>query len=450
MKISLKQRLILITSSTVLVTALAVFLLSQQVFGSFMRERFFERLELLSRHLASGVVLGIILRDREMLTRFAGSMMKEEAIVAVEILTGGQKPLVVVGHPEVADGVIVEEVVPGSSQAPFQEGRVLGYVKLYYSTAHLDQLLHRLFWQVLFVSLLLGSLMGLAGYFLITRALVRPLNELLRAVKEVERGKLEVQVSGKGLPETEELARAFSQMLASLRASRQELKRTYEEMLRTRSMAEIGRFSLTIAHEIKNPLGIIKGSLDILRKPEVPEEIRQEMIRYIEEEVQRLNSLIQNFLTFARPQRIKPRPVDPQEVLFSVARRVALEYGEERVLWEAEAGLPEVELDAEHLERALLNLVKNAFEAGASQVQLRVYRQGQEVVFEVADNGPGIPEEIRSKVFEPFFTTKAKGTGLGLSMVAQVVEAHGARVELREAEGQGAVFRLIFSGKEGT
>ncbi len=444
MKLYLKQRLILITSSTVLVTALSVFLLSQQLFGSFMRERFFERLSLLSRHLASGVVLGIILRDKDMLSRFARSVMKEESIVAVEILTGDQKRLVLVGRPEAADGVIVEKVVPGSSQEPFQERRALGFVKLYYSTVHLDRLLHRLFWQVLLVSLLLALVMSLAGYFLITRALVRPLNELLRAVQRVEKGELHVKVSGKGLPETEELAQAFSEMLASLKASREELKRTYEEMLRTRSMAEIGRFSLSIAHEIKNPLGIIKGSLDILKKPAVPEEIRQEMIQYIEEEVRRLDNLIQNFLAFARPQRIKPQPVRPEEVLSSVARRLALEYGAERVEWEAEEGLPQAKLDAEHLERALLNLVKNAFEAGAKHVWLRAKREDSAVVFEVEDDGPGVPEDLREKIFEPFFTTKAKGTGLGLSMVLQVVEAHGGRVELKERSPHGTLFRLVF------
>jgi len=443
-KLNLKQRLILITSVTVFVTALAVFFLTQEVFGSFMRERFFERISFLARHLSSGITLGLILKDVDMLKKLSSSLLKEEAIVALEIRTADGEVILSLGYPQRADGVVTQKVTTGGSQAPFQEPRVLGEVRLFYSTAHLDQLLKRLFWQVLLVSLLLASLMGLLGYLLITRAFVRPLNELLTAVKEVEKGDLSVKVSGQGLPETEELARAFSQMLSSLRSSREELRRTYEEMLRTRSMAEIGRFSLMIAHEIKNPLGIIKGSLDILKKPEVDAEIRQEMIQYIEDEVRRLDDLIQNFLTFARPQRIKPQLVAPEALLEDISRRVALEYGPEKVTLRLKGPLPKVSWDPEHVERALLNLIKNAFEAKASQVILEAYVEGQALVLEVQDDGSGIPPEEKEKIFQPFYTTKAKGTGLGLSMVMQVMEAHGGKVVVEDRAPQGTTFKLIF------
>ena len=443
-KLNLKQRLILITSTTVFVTAIAVFLLTQEVFGSFMRERFFERINFLAKHLGSGITLGLILKDVDMLQKLSASVLKEEAIVALKIYTAEGQELLALGQPQKADGVIKQKVTTGGSQAPFQEPRVLGEVQLFYSTAHLDRLLRHLFWQVLLVSLLLASLMGLLGYFLITRAFVRPLNELLSAVKEVEKGDLSVKVSGEGLPETEELAQAFSQMLSSLRSSRKELRRTYEEMLRTRSMAEIGRFSLMIAHEIKNPLGIIKGSLDILRKPEVGPEIRTEMLQYIEEEVHRLDDLIQNFLTFAKPQRIKPQPIFPEELLQDIARRAALEHGQDKIRLETKPPLPQVFLDPEHVGRALLNLIKNAFEAKATQVTLKAYQQGPHLVLEVKDNGTGLAPQDKEKIFEPFFTTKAKGTGLGLSMVAQVLEAHGGKVEVEDTLPHGTIFRLIF------
>jgi len=443
-KISLKQRLVIITFSTVLMTALTVFILSQQIFGGFIKQRFFDRLNLLSRHLASGVVLGLILKDKEVLSQFARSMTKEESIVAVEVLTKDKKQLLLIGNPKKADGFLEEIVISGRSQEPFHEENVLGYVRLYYSTKVLDYLLHQLFWRVLFVSLVLALLMSLMGYFLITKALIRPLNELRLAVKKVEKGDLSLKVSGQGLPETEELAQAFSNMIASLRQSREELKKTYEKMLHSRYMAEIGQFSLTIAHEIKNPLGIIKGSLDILRKPEVSEEIRHEMIRYIEEEIQRLDQLIQNFLSFARPPQIKPRPISPREIIISLARRTSLEYGKERITYQSVSDLPLVSLDPEQLERAILNLIKNAFEAGAQQVELSVYKEGNYIIFQIKDNGPGIPGNQLSQIFQPFYTTKAKGSGLGLCIVQQIVKAHDGLIVIEKNHPQGTIFKLIF------
>jgi len=450
-KFKLKQRLILITSVTVVVTAFSVFMLSQKIFGSFIRERFEERMHFLAGHLASGAALGLILRDIDTLQALAASLLKEEAVVAVEITNETGHTILSLGEKETKCLLLEKAVYLASSpeSSVFESRKLLGYVRLCYSSKPLDLLLRRLFMETLIVSFFLACFMGALGYFLITRAFVRPLNELLKAAKKVAAGDLEIKVSGRGLPETEELAQAFLQMLSSLNQSREALEKTYQEMLRHRSMAEIGRFSLTIAHEIKNPLGIIKGSLDILRKKEINDKIRLQMINYIEEEVRRLDKLIQNFLSFARPTKIHPRPVDPTELLREIAERVQLEYGPESVLLELPNNKINAIFDPEHLERALLNIIKNAFEAGSNRVYLTVYRKDAELVFEIADDGPGIPSEEKEKIFEPFYSSKAKGTGLGLSLVLQIIEAHGGRVEVDSHQPHGAVFRLMLPCEEG-
>ncbi len=441
MRLGLKARMFLITSFTIFLTALIVFALTQRIFNSFMQKRFLERVELLARQTASGVTLGLILRDKETLERFGRSVLREKAIVGLVVLDAQGKEFLRLGKLKEADGVVTYPIGV-RSQEPFQEAKNLGYVKLYYSMAHLKGLLHKLFWQVFLVSLFLAAIIGALGYLLISKAFLTPLNDLLQAVKAVEKGNLEVQITARGLPETETLAQAFTAMVASLRESQKELERTYQEAAINRTLAEIGRFSLIIAHEIKNPLGIIKGSLDILKKEAIPPEIRKEMIAYIEDEVRRLDGLIQNFLAFARPQKINFQEINPSELLENVSRRAALEFGERKIMLETN-DLPScLFLDPEQMERALFNLIKNAFEAGAQKVTLQAREEDDHLIIEVIDNGPGIDPEIREKIFEPFFTTKSKGSGLGLAIVAQILEAHGGKILLAESKKGQTIFQI--------
>jgi len=449
MKLNLNQRLLIITSLTVLLTGLAIFLLSQQLFAKFLRQRFEEKLTFFAKHLASSASIGLLLQDEVLLERLASSIMRERDIVAVVIENARHQVLVQIGNPSLATAKIVQPVrlIPVTETEIFPSPphpRDLGKVQIYYSTSHFNELLKDLFWQTLIVSLLLAIFMGTVGYLLIARAFIKPLNELRKAVKRVSAGDLSVEVSGRGLPETEELARAFTQMIVSLKESHKRLEKTYQEMLINRSMAEIGRFSLMIAHEIKNPLGIIKGSLDILRKKEVGPEIKEQMLNYIEDEVQRLNNLIQNFLSFARPQKIKPHPININQFLLEVANRAQIEFGQKKILVRSPQKEIIAPFDPNHLERALINLIKNAFEAGAQKVYLSCLKKGKTLIIEVADDGRGIKEKDQEEIFKPFYTTKAKGTGLGLTIVSQVVTAHNGRIEVKDNQPQGTIFRLVF------
>ncbi len=449
MRLNLNQRLLTIISLTVLLTGVAVFFLSQQLFAKFLRQRFEEKLTFFAKHLASSASIGLLLQDEIFLERLASSIMREKDIVAVVIENARNQVLVKIGNPALATAQIVQPVrlIPTveaeifSSRPPV---KYLGKVKIYYSTSRFNKLLKDLFLQTLVVSLLLAIFMGTMGYLLIARAFIKPFDELCKAVKKVSTGDLSVEVSGRGLPETEELARAFTQMIVSLKESHRQLEKTYQEMLTNRSMAEIGRFSLMIAHEIKNPLGIIKGSLDILRKKEVGPEIKEQMLDYIEDEVQRLNNLIQNFLSFARPPKIKPHPININQFLLEVANRAQIEFGRKKLVVKPPQKPIIAHFDPDHLERALFNLIKNAFEAGAQKVSLSCLIEGKTLIIEVADDGQGIKEEDREEIFKPFYTTKAKGTGLGLTMVSQVVTAHNGRIEIKDNRPQGTIFCLIF------
>jgi signal transduction histidine kinase len=216
-------------------------------------------------------------------------------------------------------------------------------------------------------------------------------------------------------------------------------------MVRQKALAEVGKFSLMVAHEVKNPLSIIKSSLEVLKTDQgiAPDD---SMVLYIEDEIRRLNKLIEDFLIFARPSEVKPRSVDLNELSREVAARG--EYLAQEGMMKIVQDIPDHECtakaDPELLTGALWNIVKNACEAinAAGSVWVRVRHTADSWTMEVEDDGEGISEEDMDKIFEPFFTTKTKGTGLGLAFASQVIGAHGGDIQAERGDMGGALFRI--------
>jgi signal transduction histidine kinase len=200
-----------------------------------------------------------------------------------------------------------------------------------------------------------------------------------------------------------------------------------------------------VAHEVKNPLSIIKSSLEVLKTDQgiAPGD---PMVLYIEDEIRRLNKLIEDFLIFARPSEVKLRPVDLNELSREVAARG--EYLAQEGAITIVQDIPDHECtakaDPELLTGALWNIVKNACEAtdGTGNVWIRVRHTADSWTMAVEDDGEGISEEDMDKIFEPFFTTKTKGTGLGLAFASQVIGAHGGSIQAERGDMGGALFRI--------
>lgn len=214
-------------------------------------------------------------------------------------------------------------------------------------------------------------------------------------------------------------------------------------------LAGIGRLAAGVAHEVRNPLAVIRSSASLLLEGLDPEaEDAHTAGRFITEEVDRLDGFIGTLLDFSRPLAPERAVVELPPLLRRVeilgsdqAARVGFEFAVEPVEGQVEG-------DEDQLAQALFTLVVNAGEAtgAGGRVQLRAAVNG-EVAFEVADDGPGVSAESAARIFEPFFTTKARGTGLGLPMAARIAAAHGGALELRPRaglgpEGRGACFRL--------
>jgi signal transduction histidine kinase len=252
--------------------------------------------------------------------------------------------------------------------------------------------------------------------------------------------------------------RLYRELAERLAETNRRLEQAQAEARRAERLAALGQLSAGLAHEIRNPLGVIKGSAEMLtQKLQASDELARELAGYISTEVNRLSALVTEFLDFARPLHAQPHPADLIALLDRVLQVVAGRYSGKPVRVERhyESGLPPVPLDESLCEQAFLNLVQNAYEAmedggGTLRVEVRRVRQSDRegVELRLSDTGPGVPEEMREEIFNPFVTTKKTGVGLGLSIVSKIVDGHHGSIHVENAATGGAVFTIFFPLEE--
>jgi len=253
----------------------------------------------------------------------------------------------------------------------------------------------------------------------------------------------------------------YRDLAERLAETNRRLEQAQAEARRSERLAALGQLSAGLAHEIRNPLGVIKGSAEMLtQKLQASDELSRELAGYISTEVNRLSALVTEFLDFARPLHAQPHPADLVVLLDRVLQIVAGRFSGKAVRVERHyaSGLPLVPLDESLCEQAFLNLVQNAYEAmqdkddggtlrvGVLQVSVQLATQNDRegVELRLADSGPGVPEELREEIFNPFVTTKKTGVGLGLSIVSKIVDGHHGSIHVENGPEGGAVFTLFF------
>jgi signal transduction histidine kinase len=250
----------------------------------------------------------------------------------------------------------------------------------------------------------------------------------------------------------------YQQVAEQLTEANRQLERAQVEARRSERLAALGQLSAGLAHEIRNPLGVIKGSAETLnRKLGNSNPLATELAGYISSEVNRVSSLVTRFLDFARPLRTETRSQQVTVLLDQALNSVAEQWQGGKVALQREyhRDLPLVPLDENLCEQAFVNLVQNAYEAmgsegGTFRVEVSAVqsngRPGVEI--RLKDTGPGIPKELREQIFNPFVTTKKTGTGLGLSIVSKIVDEHHGTMRLEKPEGNGACFTIFFPAEE--
>jgi two-component system nitrogen regulation sensor histidine kinase GlnL len=237
-------------------------------------------------------------------------------------------------------------------------------------------------------------------------------------------------------------------LLAELRPIEQQLRQAREERLASEQQAS-RELIRNLAHEIKNPLGGLRGSAQLLERELDKQELR-EYTQVIIKEADRLQALMDRMLTPHRTPRVEPLGI--HEVLERVRQLVQAEFPATRIERDYDPSLPEMQGDREQVIQAVLNIVRNAAQAGAASVLLRsralrqitVLRHRHKLALElqVIDDGPGIPEEIKDRIFNPLVSGREGGTGLGLSLAQTFVQYHQGVIEFESRPGR-TIFRIL-------
>jgi signal transduction histidine kinase len=298
------------------------------------------------------------------------------------------------------------------------------------------------------ITAVLAILLATGLSFAVANTITRPLAAITGVMREVaSTGDLTQKIAVRHRNRwDDEDARLLATTFNTLTDS---IARFQREISQKERLSSLGRLSTVIAHEVRNPLMIIKAALHALRQPDVPPAALREAVADIDGEVSRLNRLVNEVLDFARPIRFELAAVDLNVLCReSAAAAQASEPGPDIAL-DFDAALPAVTTDPERLRIALVNMIVNARHAvngaGAAQpapVAIRTRRAGDRAAIVIADRGAGIDSAHLSHIFDPYFTTKRGGTGLGLPIAKNIVEGLGGTIAVSSVLGRGTEIRV--------
>jgi two-component system, NtrC family, sensor kinase len=323
------------------------------------------------------------------------------------------------------------------------------------------------------VVLCCATLVGLAFASLLGTRLARPVRELESMARRITAGERDVRVEVPPGDEIGDLAGEFAEMTRALAAREEDIRelnrgleqkvrertfqleeknlllvKTQEELVRAARLADTGLLAAGVAHEINNPMAIIRGNAELQQMTLAPDDPGREEADTILEQAVRIERIVGSLLKFARREqkRLGAVPLHPMldDILKQVGHQVSLTGIELRQEYAPE--LAEIEGDGDQLRQVFINLVLNAIQAmpagGTLTVRTGADGAAGSVFVEIADTGCGIPAENRKTVFTPFFTTKPDGTGLGLPVSYGIVKDHGGEIAVSSEPGQGTTFRV--------
>ncbi|NOX38608.1 MAG: hypothetical protein GXO78_13845 [Calditrichaeota bacterium] len=223
-----------------------------------------------------------------------------------------------------------------------------------------------------------------------------------------------------------------------------QLLNTERQLQEQQRLAELGQMSAMVAHEIRNPLSIIKGTAEVLKRQYASEQ--NEMFNFIPEEIDRLNRLVNEFLQFARRTRLTPQKIVPDTLIQQMVQQL----NDPHIQFTAGAGNQAVLLDADAFKQILLNVISNARKAipekdGRIQIHTQMHRgRRPRYVVRVQDNGTGMDRETLEHIFDPFFSRSATGSGLGMTITRRLTEQMGGQIHIDSEPGKGTTVTLSF------
>ncbi len=223
-----------------------------------------------------------------------------------------------------------------------------------------------------------------------------------------------------------------------------QLLHTESQLQEQRRLAELGQMSAMVAHEIRNPLSIIKGTAEVLQRQYASE--KNEMFNFIPEEIDRLNRLVNEFLQFARRTRLIPKKTVPDALIQQLVQQL----DDPRIQFSAGARNLSLQFDVDAFKQILLNVISNAQKAipeneGCIYIQTQHYPgRRPRYVIRIQDNGPGMDRETLAHIFDPFFSKSATGSGLGMTITRRLMEQMGGQIQVDSTPGKGTTVTLSF------
>ncbi len=316
------------------------------------------------------------------------------------------------------------------------------------------------------VAILISSFLS----YLLAKTIISPLLRLQQGIERITSGDLEYRVAIKDPDIARDLARSFNRMALSLRRSLAELKSTYVKLQDKEKLAAVGKMTAGIAHEIKNPLGIILGSTQVVLDRKRPWEMREKAASFIMEEVMRLDNTLKAFLAFAKPATPVFGEIDIIRLLEETLSATEERYREDGYLFVRDfpERVPLLEADPSQLRQIFTNIFLNSCKAmpdgGIITIRIRAEKEPEMLtinkrfislrnpfavarhwlIVSIRDEGQGISAERLEKIMEPFVSFRDDGIGLGLSIVAQLVKLHRGHLQIESREGHGTTFHIFF------
>jgi two-component system, NtrC family, sensor histidine kinase HydH len=387
---------------------------------------------------------------------------------------------------------------------------VLGLATIAYSLDAIDtvigkRLMHLKKYIYLITAIML--LTGIAGAFIVSNILIKPLTRLKSRMIDVQAGNLEVEVENRNLvecwkrlncdrkecpsynklrcwaragtfcrgevqgafakkigdcrkcvvykescgDEIHELVEVFNQMVKDLRHNLAELEKANAEKSKMERLSALGEMASVVAHETKNPLNAIRMATSYL-KENFEGEILTEFLTIIEEEVMRLNDISMNFLGFSKPAPLKLRPYDLNTIVNSTVELIRQEATDRdiEVICLTDENLPAVNCDFPTVKQAFLNILLNALDVSGAGDSITITTEvaGPVIQVTVQDSGKGISTEEMAHIFKPFYTTKTRGSGLGLAIVDRIVKEHGGEIGIESIPGKGTKVTIRMKATE--
>lgn len=285
---------------------------------------------------------------------------------------------------------------------------------------------------------------GIAVSIFLSMKYTQPIHKLVKVVQKVASGDLTETMEVKGRDEIGELNKSFNEMVKSLK----EMREMEERLRKAEHLSKIGQLASGIAHEIRNPLNFVNLSIDHLRVKHIPDDPKDReefnrIISNIKEEIQRLNSMVDNFLNYGKPVKLNIQMISLTDIIKEVIALADEKLTEQRIKIETNfnSDIQKIPADSQQIKTCFMNLIINAIQAmpNGGKIIINMLISNGSASIMVKDTGIGIEAENISKIFEPYFTTKESGIGLGLALTKRIVEEHGGSINIISEKGKGTV-----------